>query len=95
MRVELLPKAVRDLEAIIDYIAADSPRGAKKVSASLADALQLIGEHPEIGRPVSGRNLRLFVVPGLPYVMPYRFRRNTVEILRVFHTSRQRPKSWS
>jgi plasmid stabilization system protein ParE len=32
------------------------------------------------------------VVPGLPYLIVYRVRANTVEILRVFHTARNRPE---
>jgi len=34
---------------------------------------------------------RELVVRNLPYIIPYRVRDNTIEILRVLHTSRRWP----
>jgi len=95
MKVKLLAKAVRDLNEIATFIAADNPRSAQRVTESLADALDLISKNLEIGRIAKGQTLRLFVVPRLPYVMPYRLRLESIEILRVFHTSRLRPSNGS
>lgn len=94
MKVRLLAKAVDDLDKIKSFIEADSPRAALDVARCFADSFGLIGNNPEIGRPIEGQAVRLFVVPRLPYVMPYRIRRNAIEILRVFHTSQRRPARW-
>jgi plasmid stabilization system protein ParE len=34
------------------------------------------------------------VVPKVRYIVPYRVRGETVEILRVFHASRRLPERW-
>jgi plasmid stabilization system protein ParE len=39
-------------------------------------------------------NTRELVVLKTRYVVPYRVRGDTVEILRVFHTSRRLPQKW-
>jgi plasmid stabilization system protein ParE len=33
-------------------------------------------------------------VPRIRYLVPYRVRREEIEILRVFHTSRRLPQRW-
>ena len=37
-------------------------------------------------------NTRELVVPKTRYIVPYRVRGDTIEILRVFHTSRRLPQ---
>ena len=95
MRVRLTKAAVRDLRAIRAYIAADDPVAAQKVAAMLDRSIVLIERRPEIGRPTAVPDIREWSVPGLPYVIPYRIAADAIEIVRVYHTSRQRPKEWS
>jgi toxin ParE1/3/4 len=94
MRLKALPRAVRDLENIHAYISADSAEAAEAVMMKLAKSLNLITSRPELGRSVPDSKSREWSVPGLPYTIPYRVRGETVEVLRVFHTSRQRPPRW-
>ncbi len=51
-------------------------------------------DHPKIGR--IGRVAGTFelVIPGIPYVVPYRIRNQEVQILTVYHTSRKWPESF-
>jgi toxin ParE1/3/4 len=90
----LLPAAIRDLKELHAYIAFDNPAAADSVAARLKKAFILIAEKPYIGRPMSDRPTREWPVPGLPYLIPYRVSGDTVEILRIYHTSRQRPEEW-
>lgn len=94
MKLKVLSRAVRDLRDIQNYIAADDPNAAEAVALRLRRALEIISSRPDIGRPVPETRIREWSVPGLPYVIPYRVRGDFVEILRVFHTSRQRPEGW-
>ncbi len=94
MRIRLTKAAIRDLREAHAYIAADNPQAAQRVVLKIEKAIDLIGERPEIGRPVPGQPVRQWSVPGLPYVIPYRVSEDLVEIVRIYHTSRQRPKEW-
>jgi toxin ParE1/3/4 len=46
---------------------------------------------PHMGRPGRVPGTRELVVSDLPYVIPYRVRGHTIQILRVFHTARKWP----
>ena len=94
MKFRLFPAAIRDLIELRNYIAADDPEAADNVAARLDKAIVLIATKPLIGRPTPQRPTREWSVPGLPYLIAYRIEGDTVEILRVWHTSRERPSEW-
>ena len=93
MKFRLLLKAVRDLEEINAFIDSDDPSVATKVVERILQSFEILAKRPEIGRPVAGRPVREWSVPGLPYLIPYVIRDDVV-ILRVYHTRRKRPKRW-
>lgn len=86
--------AVRDLREARAHIAMDSPNAATEVVARLKRSIELIAQRPQIGRPTSDASVREWSIPGLPYVVPYRVTVDTVEIIRIYHTSRLRPSNW-
>lgn len=94
MKIRLMKAAISDLRETRAHIAADDPKVAMQVALRLEKAITLIAGRPTIGRPVSGQSLREWSVPGLPFVIPYRIAGDTIEIIRVFHTSRRRPSIW-
>ena len=94
MRVRWLRKALRNLDEEATYIAADDPAAARLVVARVLDAVALLAQHPGMGRPGRVPGTRELVVLKTRYVVPYRVRGETVEILRVFHTSRRLPERW-
>ena len=95
MTLTITPRASRDIEEIQNYIAAENPAAAGKVALQLFKALDLIEAKPLIGRPTQHGGRREWSVPSLPYIIPYRVVGKDVIVLRVFHTSRLRPKNWS
>ncbi|TMG99348.1 MAG: type II toxin-antitoxin system RelE/ParE family toxin [Betaproteobacteria bacterium] len=94
MRVRWLRKALRNLDEEATYIAADDPAAARLVVARVLDAVALLAQHPGMGRPGRVPGTRELVVLKTRYLVPYRVRGETVEILRVFHTSRRLPERW-
>jgi len=94
MRVKWLRKALNNLDEIAGYIAQENPAAAKQVVARLHEATQRLSQQPQMGRPGRVSGTRELPLPDLPFIVPYRVRQSTVEILRVFHTSRQRPERW-
>lgn len=86
------PQAVRDLEAIRDYIATDSPRYAGLVIERIIVAVERLTSFPESGRVVPERNepkIREIIVK--PYRVVYRLKPGLVEIAAVFRASRIPP----
>ena len=51
MKLRYTAPALADLEAILDYIAAVSPQGAKRIQKRIQDVISLVLVHPEIGVP--------------------------------------------
>ena len=93
MRVRWLRKSLLNLEQEAAYIAQDNPKAAAEFVIHLRDSALMLGEQPNLGRPGRIPGTREFGVTHFPYILPYRVRNDTVEILRVFHTARKWPNS--
>ncbi|HQT15778.1 MAG TPA: type II toxin-antitoxin system RelE/ParE family toxin [Reyranella sp.] len=87
-------KALRNLDDEASFIAADSPEAAQLVVQRVLDAVAMLPEQPGMGRPGRVAGTRELVVLKTRYIVPYRVRGQTIEILRVFHTSRRLPERW-
>jgi toxin ParE1/3/4 len=91
-RLRWSPQAVRDLEAIRDYIATDSPRYAALVIERIIAAVERLTSFPESGRIVPERNDAIREIVVTPYRVVYRLRPGLVEIATVFRASRTLPE---
>ncbi len=94
MRVRWLRKALRNLDEEAAYIANDDSAAARMVVERVLNAVAMLAQQPDMGRPGRVPGTRELVVPKTRYIVPYRVRGDAVEILRVFHTSRRLPQSW-
>ena len=92
MRVRWLRNALANLDAEAEYISQDAPSAAARMVAAVHRSVQNLARFPALGRPGRVVGTRELVVPGTPYVVPYRVRDNAVEVLRVFHGARKWPK---
>ncbi|HRY88345.1 MAG TPA: type II toxin-antitoxin system RelE/ParE family toxin, partial [Rubrivivax sp.] len=79
--------ALRNLDDEASHIAADSPDAAQLVVQRALEAVAMLPEQPGMGRPGRVPGTRELVVLKTRYVVPYRVRGQTLEILRVFHTA--------
>jgi toxin ParE1/3/4 len=91
VRVRWLRKALVNLNVEADYIARDSPAAAGRIVEKITQSIDGLCQHPAMGRPGRIPGTRELVIPGTPYIVPYRVRNEVVEILCVFHTSRKWP----
>lgn len=94
MRIRWLRAALRNLDTEAAYIARDDPGAAQVVVQRVLDAVAALAEQPALGRPGRVAGTRELMVPKTRYLVPYRVRGQTVEVLRVFHTSRRLPQQW-
>lgn len=94
MRVRWLRTALVNLDEEADYIAEDDPAAADRLVQRILRATDLLVRNASIGRPGRVPGTRELVIAGTPYIVPYRVRAETVEILRVFHAARRWPKKF-
>ena len=88
----LVSRALAHLTALRDYIAQDSPGSAASVAGRIPERVDLLSRHPEIGRAGRITGTRELVVSGTPYFVPYRLRRDGLELIAVFHSRQKWPK---
>ena len=94
MRVRWLRAALENLNAVAEYISRDNPVAAARTVAAIVNAVENLERFPASGRPGRVSGTRELVVPGTPYIVPYRVRGDAVELLRVFHASRKWPSQF-
>ena len=93
-RICWLRTALKNLDEEAEYIARDNPQAAESLVKRVLDAVDMLGEHPAIGRPGRVSGIRELIIADTPYTVPYRVKGKTVEILRVFHGSRRWPSGF-
>jgi len=91
LKVKWVSLAIDDLENIDDYISKDSQAAAHKVFVLLWETVALLVDHPHIGRPGRVHGTRELVIPGTPFIIPYRIVADEIQILRVLHGARKWP----
>lgn len=91
MKVVWSPRAIWHLVALREFIESDSEQNAALVASRILKAVDLLQSHPDIGRPGRALGTRELVVPDTPYVIPYRVRRERLELIAVFHGRQKWP----
>ena len=89
-----LRKSLRNLDGEATYIASDDAKAARLVVERVVGAVAMLADQPGLGRPGRVPGTRELIVKKTRYLVPYRVRGETLEILRVFHTSRRLPEKW-
>ena len=95
MRLRWTSPALRDLEAIGDFIEQENSAAvaARIVTANL-DQAEKLAAFPHRGRAGRVPDTRERVMATPPFIAPYRVRDAEVEILAVFHGARQWPEKF-
>ena len=92
MTIVWSPRAIEHLAHLRAYIARDNPKTANRIASALLEAIERLAELPNLGRPGRVAGTRELVVPGTPYIIPYRVRSDRLEIVAVFHARQKWPK---
>lgn len=91
MKVVWNKRALDDLAKIKRFIFKENQELAMRVVLRITQATSRLSLMPEMGRIGRCWNIRELVIPGLPYVVPYRIKDHEVRIIRVFHSSMRWP----
>jgi len=85
MKIVWSHRAIGHLVSLRAFIAKDSEQNAALVAQRILNAIELLQTQPGMGRPGRVVGTRELVVPNTPYVIPYRVRRDRLELVAVFH----------
>lgn len=92
MKLAWSPAAITDLRALREYIRQRDPRAAARVARRILATARHLRKLPAAGRAGRVPATREAVVVGTPFLMPYRVRAGTIEILRVLHGAQRWPR---
>ncbi len=91
MILRWLPKAIASRAEQIAYIGKDNPLAAITQGDRIAEQVNTLLQHPEIGRPGRKKGTRELVISRTPFVVIYRVKDTHIEIIRLLHSSQQYP----
>ena len=93
MKLEWSDAALADIDRFVEFLNREYPSLAGVVAGEILGKVQVLSEHPMLGRPIAGREeYRQIVlqVLGAAYVFQYRFDGKRLVMLRVFHAREAR-----
>jgi plasmid stabilization system protein ParE len=88
VKVRFTLPALADLGSTLDYIAAHSPPGAKRVQARIQAIIDLLSVHPHIGVRTDDPAIRRLTTPPFPYLVFYEVTDTEIIIHAVRHGAR-------
>lgn len=94
MRLVYAPRFFERLREIRDRIGQDNPPAARQTVRRIREAVRRLAGTPGLGRSGRVPGTRELVVGGTPYLVPYRVREGTVEIITVLHGAQEWPESF-
>ena len=89
MQIRWHEDAINDLVALRRYIALDNPQAAQHTAHKILERVQLLKDHPMLGKAGRISTTRELVVTGTPYTAVYLPQPDLITILRLFHQSQQ------
>jgi len=86
--------ARQDLQEIFEYITEENPKAARTLLAEIKARVGVLIDQPLLGRAGRIDGTRELVLTGTQYILPYRVQGQQIQMLAVFHSARQWPKSF-
>lgn len=91
--LQWLPKAIANRVEQIAYIAQDNPLAAITQGNRIVEQVNMLLQHPEMGRPGRKNGTRELVISRTPFIVVYRIKGKRIELLRLLHGAQKWPKS--
>jgi toxin ParE1/3/4 len=92
VRLKWTRAASRDLKSVEQYISRDNPNAAIDTVLQIIRRVEMLSEHPGMGRPGRVAGTRELVLGSPPYVVAYVDQGDAVVVLRVLHGAMKWPE---
>lgn len=86
-----LQRAINDRDAQLDYIAQDNPLAAVSQGDRIDEQVDILLQHPQMGRPGRKQGTRELVISRTPFIVVYRLKGKCIELLRLLHGAQKWP----
>ena len=90
-RLTYAARYFRRLEDIRERITEDNPPAANRMVLRIRAAVERLATSPGLGRPGRIAGTRELVIPGAPYIVPYRVKGDIVQVITVLHSAQRWP----
>ena len=92
MPVEIVwsPLARTRLQEIRAYVAMDKPEAAERLAMRVVAVVDLLRDHPHLGRAGAEPGFRELVIGGTPYIVLYRLHGKRVTISTIWHGAQRK-----
>lgn len=88
-QVKFAPVALGDLERLREFLRSRNPAAAKRAAVTITKAIQLLAQHPQVGRPAEEMDIEyrelLIDFGDSGYVALYRYEGGLVTVLSLRH----------
>lgn len=91
MSIAWLPAASNNRFEQLDYIARDNPLAAISQDEQIERQVNMLLQHPKMGRPGRKKGTRELVISRTPFVVVYRVIGERIEVIRLLHGSQKYP----
>ncbi|MDA9413232.1 MULTISPECIES: type II toxin-antitoxin system RelE/ParE family toxin [unclassified Bradyrhizobium] len=88
MKIRYTLPALADLDSILTYISATSPKGAARVQKRIRDVISLLLTHPEIGLRTDDPDIRRLTTTPYPFLVFYEIGHQEIIIHAIRHGAR-------
>lgn len=92
MQVKWLRRALRNLEQARNYVFQDNPTAAQELIIKIQNAANQLQNYPFMGKNGRVEGTKELIISNSPYILIYRIKEETVEVLRILHTSKFYPE---
>lgn len=84
-------RAIQHLVSLRNFIDKESEQNAALVAKRILDSVELLQTQVDMGRPGRIPGTRELVILNTPYLIPYRVRRDRLELIAVLHGHQKWP----
>ena len=91
LKIEWLPLASANRFEQLVYIAQDNPLAAIDQDERIERQIDMLLQHPQMGRPGRKKGTRDLVISRTPFIVVYRAKGARSEIIRLLHGAQQWP----
>jgi toxin ParE1/3/4 len=95
IQIEWTPLATTEAMELHRYIAEDSLAAANRQLGLVLESIQGLSLFPRKGRAGRVPGTRELVVTGTPYIVAYRLKATTIQILSILHAARRWPDAFT
>jgi addiction module RelE/StbE family toxin len=92
MQVKWLRRALRNLEQARNYVFQDNPTAAQELILKIQNAANQLQNYPFMGKNGRVEGTKELIISNSPYILIYRIKEESVEVLRILHASKRYPE---